>query len=261
MSGAVQSTTQQSRTIGWRSAARVPTIGVPTTGVPTTGAAITGAATTGAKPADPLDMLANSGITITLPRDRELHAQGDTAEFCYRVISGCLRTVRLMEDGRRQVGAFLLAGDCLGFDALDTYDFAAEAVSDAVIRRYRRREVEALTERHPALARRLRAMAAQDLRDAYGRMLLLGRKTASERVASFLLEMAARQGLGRQPGARKVALPMSRVDIADHLGLTVETVCRMVTHLRRDGTIAIETGGVELRSLSALTHLAADPRH
>jgi CRP-like cAMP-binding protein len=205
---------------------------------------------------DPLDLLANSGMTATLPRDRELHAQGDRAEFCYRVVSGCLRTVKLMEDGRRQVGAFLLAGDCLGFDALDTHDFAAEAVTDVVLRRYRRREVETLTERHPALARRLREMSAQNLRDAYGRMLLLGRKTASERVATFLLEMAA-----RQTSARKVALPMSRVDIADHLGLTVETVCRMVTHLRRDGTITIEQGGIELRSFVALSHLAADPRH
>src|SRR5208282_4942142 len=138
----------------------------------------------------------------------------------------------------------------------ETHDFAAQAVTDVVLRRYRRREVEALMDRHSALARVLREITARDLRDAYDRILLLGRKTASERIATFLLEMAA-----RQPDRRKVVLPMSRTDIADHLGLTVETVCRMMTHLRREGTIAIEPGQVELRSIAALQHMAADPRH
>jgi CRP/FNR family nitrogen fixation transcriptional regulator len=206
--------------------------------------------------AHPLDLLAGSGMTISLPRDRELHAQGDQATFCYRVVSGCVRTVKLMEDGRRQVGAFLLAGDCLGFEALDTHDFAAQAVTAIVVQRYRRREVEAAMDRHPALARGLREMAGRGLRDAYDRMLLLGRKTASERIATFLLEMAARQA-----SERIVALPMGRGDIADHLGLTIETVCRMVTHLRRDGTIAIAAGSVEVRNPTALRQLAADPRH
>jgi CRP/FNR family nitrogen fixation transcriptional regulator len=239
MSGAAQTTGQQSRAFGWRV--------IP-----------------GGKAADPLDLLAGSGMTISLPRERELHAQGDRAAFCYRVVSGCVRTVKLMEDGRRQIGGFLLAGDCLGFDALDTHDFAAQAVTDVVLRRYRRCEVEALMDRHAALARVLRRVTARDLRDAYDRILLLGRKTASERIATFLLEMAGRQADGRSggcPGGVKVALPMSRTDIADHLGLTVETVCRMMTHLRREGTIAIEPGQVELRSLAALQHMAADPRH
>ncbi len=235
MSGAVQTTAQLSRANGFRI--------IP-----------------GGKAADPLDLLAGYGMTITLPRDRELHAQGDPAEFCYRIVSGCVRTIKLMEDGRRQVGGFLLTGDCLGFDALDTHDFAAQAVTDAVLRRYRRREIEALMERHAPLARVLREMAARELRAAYDRILLLGRKTASERIATFVLEMAARQG-GGCPRGCKVVLPMSRTDIADHLGLTVETVCRMMTHLRREGTIAIEPGQVELLCPAALQHMAADPRH
>jgi CRP/FNR family nitrogen fixation transcriptional regulator len=225
----------------------------------------------GGKTADPLDLLAGNGTTITLPRDRELHAQGDRAEFCYRVVSGCVRTIKLMEDGRRQVGGFLLAGDCLGFvDALDTHDFAAQAVSHVVLRRYRRREVDSMTERHASLARGLREMAARELRTAYNRSLLLGRKTASERIATFLLEMAARQPGGRAGRSRlggspeggcAVALPMSRCDIADHLGLTVETVCRIMTQLRREGTIAIEPGQVELRNQAALQQTSADARH
>jgi len=231
MSGMPQTTGQVSRAAGWQV--------IP-----------------GGKPADPLDVLAGIGMTITLPRDRELHAQGDRAEFCYRIVSGCVRTIKLMEDGRRQVGGFLLAGDCLGFGTLDSHDFAAEAVTEIVLRRYRRREVEALADRHAALARHLREMAARDLRDAYDRMLLLGRKTASERIATFLLEVAARQA-----SRDKVVLPMCRGDIADHLGLTVETVCRMMTHLQREGTIVIRPGGVELLSLPALRQMAADPRH
>lgn len=155
----------------------------------------------GGKSADPLDLVEGSGTTISLPRDRELYAQGDRAEFCYRIVSGCMRTVKLMEDGRRQVGGFLLAGDCLGFDALDTHDFAAQAVSDAVLRRYRRREVDTLMERHASLARGLRTMAARELRTAYDRILLLGRKTASERIATFLLEMASRQPAERARGS------------------------------------------------------------
>jgi len=129
-----------------------------------------------------------------------------------------------------------------------------------VLRRYRRREIEALMLQHASLARVLREMAARELRAAYDRILLLGRKTASERIATFLLEMATRQG-GGCPRECKVALPMSRTDIADHLGLTVETVCRMMTHLRREGTIAIEPGQVELLCPAALQHMAADPRH
>jgi CRP-like cAMP-binding protein len=199
--------------------------------------------------ADPLDLLLRVATTITVAAEREMYGQGDEAEYCYRVVSGCLRTVKLMEDGRRQVGAFLLEGDCLGFDALGSHDFAAQAVTDVVLQRYR-----------------LRDLAANDLRAAYDRMLLLGRKTASERIATFLLEMASRQngtcqsGTG-QSAACMIVLPMGRVDIADHLGLTVETVCRMISHLRRDGSVLVTPSGVELRNPTALRHMAADLRH
>jgi CRP/FNR family nitrogen fixation transcriptional regulator len=205
---------------------------------------------------DPLDLLAASAGTVNLARERELYGQGDPVEYCYRIVSGCLRTVKLMEDGRRQVAAFFFPGDCLAFDQFDSHDFAAQAVTDAVVRRYRRREVEALADRHPLLARRLRELSARSLRTAHDRMLLLGRKTASERIASFLLEMSGRQG-----STHSIALPMSRIDIADHLGLTVETVCRMLAHLRRDGTITVAPGGVTLRHHLALRQMAADLRH
>jgi CRP/FNR family nitrogen fixation transcriptional regulator len=207
---------------------------------------------------DALDLLEQFGSTVSVQRDREIHAQGDRAAWCYRVISGCVRVVKLMEDGRRQIGEFLLAGDVLGFDALESYDFAAEAVSDVVLRRYPRRMVDALAERNIGLARRLHDVASISLRLAHARLVLLGRKTASERIASFLLEM-----IDRLPHARPgvLDLPMGRTDMADHLGLTVETVCRVLAHLRREGTIAIDRSNLTIRDTAALEQMASEPRH
>lgn len=207
---------------------------------------------------DALDLLEQFGTTISVQREQEIHGQGEQARSCYRVLSGCVRMVRLMEDGRRQIGEFLMAGDLLGFDELETHDFAAEAVSDAVLRRYPRRMVDALAEKNVALARRLRDLTSVSLRTAHTRLLLLGRKTASERIASFLLEMAERLP---QSHARRLDLPMSRTDMADHLGLTIETVCRGLAHLRRDGTIAIQRGSIEIRDRVGLQQLASELRH
>ncbi len=209
-------------------------------------------------PRDALDLLEQFGTTVSVQREHEIHGQGDSADWCYRVLSGCVRLVKLMEDGRRQISAFLLAGEQFGFDALDTHDFAAEAVTDVVLRRYPRRTVEALAEQQFALARRLRDLTAASLRAAHAQLVLLGRKTASERIASFLLDMDARLP-ARRSGA--LELPMSRTDMADYLGLTIETVCRVLAHLRRDGTIAVTRGGVEIRSRVALEQFASEPRH
>ena len=208
-------------------------------------------------PRDPLDLLEQFGTTVMVERDRQIHGQGDDAESCYRVVRGCVRVVNLLEDGRRQIGEFLMPGDLLGFDTLGTHDFAAEAVTDLELRRYPRRMVEALAERQFALSRRLRDVAALNLRIAHTRLLMLGRKTASERVASFLLEMAT-----RLPHAGEwMELPMSRGDMADHLGLTIETVCRLLAHLRRDGTIDIGRGSIRIVDRVALQQMASEQRH
>lgn len=206
---------------------------------------------------DPLDMLEQFGITVTVPHDREIHGQGDHANYCYRILSGCVRMVKLMEDGRRQVGEFLLPGDTIGFYALDTHHFSAETVTDVVVRRYPRHAVDGLAESNLPLARRLRDIASLNLRAAHMRLLLLGRKTATERIATFLLEMAE-----RLPSLRSdvLNLPMSRTDVADHLGLTIETVCRVLAHLRRDGTIAIERGIITVRDAVALQQMASEAR-
>jgi CRP-like cAMP-binding protein len=207
---------------------------------------------------DALDLLEQFGTTISVQREQEIHGQGEQASSCYRILRGCVRMVKLMEDGRRQIGEFLMAGDLLGFDALETHDFSAEAVSDVVLRRYPRRAVDTLAERNPALGRRLRDLTSVSLRMAHMRLLLLGRLTASERIATFLLEMADR--LPRTT-ARVMEMPMSRTDMADHLGLTIETVCRVLAHLRRDATIAIERSTIEIRDSAGLQQMASEPRH
>ncbi len=196
-----------------------------------------------------LAALESRATTVQAERDDEIVAQEDPATWCYLVVSGCVRTVRLMEDGRRQVGEFLFSGDLFGWDALDRHDFGAEAVTPVTLRRYARRDLEQLADQDRDVARRLRELSSSRLRSGREHMLLLGRKTASERIASFLLEMAAR---GDARPKSTIELPMSRSDMGDYLGLTIETVCRRLTRLRLDGTIAIKGTTIAIRNHAAL---------
>ncbi len=207
---------------------------------------------------DALDLLEQFGTTVAVQREHEIHGQGDSVDYCWRILSGCVRTVKLMEDGRRQVADFLFAGDLLGLDDLGTHNFAAEAVTDVKLRRYPRRMVEALADSHAALARRLRSLALTNLRHAHERMVMLGRKTAVEKIASFVLEMDRRV---TAPGRSVIEVPMSRTDVADHLGLTVETVCRILAHMKREGVVVLHRSGVEVCDNVALRALACEPRH
>jgi CRP-like cAMP-binding protein len=207
---------------------------------------------------DAVDLLEQFGTTVRLAREHEIHSEGASTTHCYRVVSGCVRTVRLMEDGRRQVGEFLLAGDLFGLDDLGDHAFSAEAVTEVVLRRYPRRMVEGLAESHPALGRRLRELALANLRAVQEHVVLLGRKTATERLASFMLEMDRRiQG----KGSEMLEFPMCRADIADHLGLTVETVCRVLAQLKREGVISVTRSGVRLHDRAALRGVACQTRH
>ncbi len=199
--------------------------------------------------ATPLDLLEQFGVRRTFHRGHEFYAAGDPAQFCYRIVSGCVRTVGLDEEGRRQVAEFLLPGDLLGFDSLGVHHLSAEALTEVAVICYPRRAVDALAEQNGTLARRLRDLTIESLRRAHEKMFLLGRKSAGERVAAFLLEMA-----GRAPGTAggRVELPMSRADIADHLGLTIETVSRTMAQLCRNGAIASVRSGIEIRDRGAL---------
>jgi CRP/FNR family transcriptional regulator, nitrogen fixation regulation protein len=193
------------------------------------------------------------GTTVPVDRDQEIHRQGARADYCYRVLSGCVRKLELMPDGRRYVSGFPFAGDFIGLHDRDVHAFTAEAVTDVVLRRYPRAKVEALAERDPALAQWLAAMCLYDLHAAYQRMVLLSRSTSTERVAAFILEMDRRM---EASGRSMWHMPMSRSDVADHLGLTTETVSRVLTQLQRDGLVEVRRNAIELHDHPSLRALA-----
>jgi CRP/FNR family nitrogen fixation transcriptional regulator len=173
-------------------------------------------------------------VRFNYGRDEEIYGEAEQAEFVYRVISGAVRTYKLLSDGRRQIGAFHFAGDLFGFEAGDTHRFTAEAVTDAVVLVFKSRAIEELASRDLDVARWLWVLTARNLDHAQEHMMLLGRKTATEKVAAFLLEM---DKCMQPPGS--IRLPMSRRDIADYLGLTLETVSRTMCQLQRDGAVAL----------------------
>ena len=200
------------------------------------------------------DQTAPHSTTLRVARDEEIVAQDDPSLYCYLIDSGCVRTVRFMEDGRRQIGEFLFAGDVFGWEARGTHEFGAEAVTAVAVRQFRHDGLDRLMGQNGQFARKMRELAARQVRAGREHMLLLGRKYASERIASFLLDMADRL----RPDARaRVKLPMSRGDIADYLGLTIETVCRQLTLLRHSGTISVEQSNIVIadrRRLETASH-------
>ena len=165
-------------------------------------------------------------------KDEEIYGEDEPAEYVYQVISGSVRSYKLLSDGRRQIGAFYLPGDVFGLKSGPTHRLTAEAVADTSVRLVKRRNLEQAAGITVQVARSLWAMTAGELRHAEDHMLLLGRKNAMERVASFLLEMDRRLA-----GTGMVALPMCRRDIGDYLGLTLETVSRALSQLHGDGVL------------------------
>lgn len=188
--------------------------------------------------------------------EAKIIAQGEQVEYCYEIVTGCVRTARLMSDGRRQVGEFLLPGDIFGWEALGEHEFGVDAVTPVTLRRVPSSVIEQRADNDPAFAQQLRQYSAAQVRATRRRLVLLGRKTAAERVASFLLEMGDRLPASENSVLR---LPMSRGDVADYLGLTVETVCRGLAELRQRGIIVVERARIAILDRRAL-HLAAADR-
>ena len=185
-----------------------------------------------------------------------LFDQGEDADFIYSVTAGALRVYKLLADGRRQIVGFLFAGDFLGLADDTVYAYSAEAITHASLCRFPRRRLEALLDRYPRMERRLLGMASHELAVAQEQMLLLGRKTAREKIASFLLTLGQRSAQRGQP-SNPVSVPMSRNDIGDFLGLTTETVSRTFTQLRQEKLIRLlPTGRVELLEIEALREIA-----
>jgi len=197
------------------------------------------------------DALRMMGATIAYSRNEEVYGEDEPAEFVYLVTSGAIRTYKLLSDGRRQIAAFRLPGDIFGLEAGETHAFTAEAIADSSVIVVRRSAVLAHAARDGAVARDMWAETARDLGRAQDLLLLLGRKSAQERVATFLLEMADRATYG---GA--IELPMSRQDIADYLGLTIETVSRTLSQMEHAATIALPScRRIELRNRPLLSRL------
>jgi len=190
------------------------------------------------------------GAVISYPRNSEIFGESETADYFYKVVTGSVRTYKILSDGRRQIGGFYLPGDIFGLECGQQHAFSAEAIVDAKIIVIKRSAITALAARDVAVARELFALTSEELQRVQGRMSLLV-KSAQERVASFLLEMAERASAGNT-----VELPMSRQDIADYLGLTIETVSRTLTCLETAAAIEVPTSRrVVLRNRSALNRL------
>ncbi len=192
---------------------------------------------------------------ISFAKHETLFAQGDLLDAVYNITSGSVRLVKLLPDGRRQIVGFALPGDFLGLSMSERNGFSAEALSVTATCQFPRKDFSALLDAKPHLLRRLHSMASHELSLAQDQMVILGRRTAEEKVASFLLGL--RKRWARIDGSTvRAPLPMSRQDIGDFLGLTVETVSRMMTKLARDKVIVIVPDGVRLLDPARLEALA-----
>ena len=187
---------------------------------------------------------------LTFRQGEEIYAQDEDADLIYRLVRGAVRTSHLLADGRRQIGDFYYEGDVLGVAMTPTHRFSAEALGDCEVLAIRRSGSAAYDAGH--LGRMIWQATATDLGRTQSHMLLLGRATACERVARFLLDIAERFR------GEIVALPMSRQDMADYLGLTIETISRMLGRLQAEGVVEfIGARRYRIRRLGALSDLAA----
>jgi len=192
------------------------------------------------------------GAPMSFGRNAEIYGEGEPADYLYKVVSGAVRTSKILADGRRQIGAFYVPGDIFGLEAGDEHTFSGEAIVETKVLVIKRSALVGRAARDNDLARQLWALTGCELARVQGHVLLLI-KTAQERVAGFLLEMA-----DRAPNGDAIELSMSRQDIADYLGLTIETVSRTLTGLESAATIALPSSRlVVLRNRAALRQMNA----
>jgi CRP/FNR family transcriptional regulator, nitrogen fixation regulation protein len=201
---------------------------------------------------EPDGPLAMMGAPMRFARNAEVYGEDEPAEYLYQVMSGAVRTYRMLDDGRRQVVAFHLPGDIFGVEDGDVHLSSAEAISESQVLVVKRSAVMARAEHERALAKQLWTLTVRELQRVHQHTLVLI-KNAEERVAAFLLEMA-----GRSSNGTAIELPMSRQDIADYLGLTIETVSRTFTQFVQSGVIVLETSRrIQFRNRVALNRLNA----
>jgi CRP/FNR family nitrogen fixation transcriptional regulator len=196
-----------------------------------------------------VDIMSRMGVPMIFAKDEEVYGQDENAELLYRVVSGAVRTSQVLTDGRRQIGGFYYTGELFGFEVGQRHRFSAEALSDCEILVLKASALRAASAE--AYDHLVGSATNRELDRTQDHVLLLGRKSARERVASFLIGIADR---GRSDA---VTLPMGRQDMADYLGLTIETVSRMLSQLQ--GALVVEFAGFRefrINNRGALTRLA-----
>jgi CRP/FNR family transcriptional regulator len=199
------------------------------------------------------DALQRIGHQMQVPRGRTVIEAGSANDAIIQVRDGILRVVHILPDGRRHVACFLKAGDFYGLSETEENESSVEAITACTLTRYPRRDFDAVLDSDAAAGRQLLRLVCRQLAASDRMLLLLGRKTAAERLASFLLSFASRA----PDGSTSVFLPMSRADIADYLGLTIETVSRLVTRFRTARWIRLlDAHTISITNLQALETLS-----
>jgi CRP/FNR family transcriptional regulator, anaerobic regulatory protein len=194
---------------------------------------------------------------VNFPARAVLFNQESPVRHVYTIVHGVVRLYKLLPDGRRQIVGFALPGDFLGLALADGYGFCADAVTAVTACRFSRDHFAEFADEHPSMLRRLHDMATHELALAQQQMVLLGRRDAEEKIASFLL--ALQQRWARISGKTSVTidLPMGRQDIADFLGLTIETVSRTLNRMGRDRMLVIVPDGIRVLDAAKLDKLAS----
>ncbi len=188
--------------------------------------------------------------------DTSIFREGDPSQHFYSISTGAVKLYKLLSDGRRQITAFLFPGDFFGLSIQGGYAYTAEALTPVTLCRFPRRKLELLFQELPVLEKRLLDATINELAAAHDQMLLLGRKTAREKIATFLVALW-RKLEARGERQALLNLPMGRADIADYLGLTIETVSRTLTGFKREGLISLpDANHVHIRQGAVLTRIA-----
>jgi len=236
----------------------LPSEAEPAAGHPCFGCAVRERAVCGVLDCEALGTFKRMGHTVRLKPGQALFHEGDPARQVFTVTRGSVKLYRLLSDGRRQVTAFLFPGDFLGLGPDAAHELSAEAMDDVQLCAFPRGRFGDFVDAHPRMERQLYCLAARRLGAAGDQMMLLGRKTALERLASFFVQLQGRAARNGRDG-RFVDLPMSRSDIADYLGLTKETVSRLLARLRARRLIRLAAiDRVEILDPAGLAHLAED---
>jgi CRP/FNR family transcriptional regulator, nitrogen fixation regulation protein len=193
-----------------------------------------------------------NGIRMAYASNTEIFGEGEPAEYLYEVVRGLVRNCKILDDGRRQITGFHVPGEVFGLEPDDEHHFSAEAVTDAIILAVKRSALMRLAACDVHFAHQLWTVTARDHQRIQNHIVVLGCMKARQRVAAFLLFMVP-----RSPGEDEIELSMSRQDIADFLGLTIETVSRTITQFEQEALIGIaSTRRIVIRDRAALTAVA-----